>query len=465
MSEEKKLIGSLDELYNEGNEANFFIFPFLHILSHIDDDRYMWIDEKKKKTYEKSAENLKYFIEMNSTIVEKYSDFFNDDYFSRKGYDSSKAISHKFAHSKLLNNYVEFKRADTKGNLFQEEMEQLDDKGATKPIYRIKVDDKFPNIKEIIKEYYINNNTKVDALILKQKNKSKGKIQMTQDEYINLLEARNQIILQGPPGTGKTRVAKITAINMINDAENQIENDASNDDIKTAFNKLDNAKLIQFHPSYSYEDFVRGIVAKSNGTSIEYKTENKVLAQMAEDACKDENKDKPFILIIDEINRANLSSVLGELIYALEYRGEPVASMYDIDGDREMTLPSNLYIIGTMNTADRSIGHIDYAIRRRFAFADVLPDAIIVSKNSKFKEVQKLFKNDDGTKASTLSPEFNPDDVMLGHSYFIGDEKELKEKLAYQVIPLLKEYIKDGVLNENAQTKIDELSDEERDEN
>ena len=254
----------------------------------------------------------------------------------------------------------------------------------------------------------------------------------------NLLISQKQIILQGPPGTGKTRLAKELARYIIKD-----EALPKIDDIK------EQVKLIQFHPSYSYEDFVRGIVAKSNGTNIEYKTEDKILAKMAKEA--QNNKDKTYILIIDEINRANLSSVLGELIYALEYRDEAVESMYEVDGSREIVLPSNLYIIGTMNTADRSTGYIDYAIRRRFTFVDVLPDEDVVHPESKFAKVKEIFKEH-------ISMEFNLDDVMLGHSYFIADSKEqLKAKFDYQVIPLLKEYIKDGVLNESAKDAINEL--------
>ena len=295
--------------------------------------------------------------------------------------------------------------------------------------------------------------------------------QMTPNEYIDLLKARNQIILQGPPGTGKTRVAKIIAINMINDDKNQIKDDASNDEIKLAFNNLDNAKLIQFHPSYSYEDFVRGISAKTTAEGkITYEVENKILAQMAKDAL--DNEDNKYILIIDEINRANLSSVLGELIYALEYRDEAVESMYALEnGSRDITLPSNLYIIGTMNTADRSIGHIDYAIRRRFAFADVLPnDKVIKDEKAKklFNHVSEIFDN--------ISLEFDKEKVMLGHSYFIADnDDKLNEKLQYQIKPLLNEYVSDGVLNESAKKQIVNLTidnsiknqddDEERDEN
>jgi len=299
-------------------------------------------------------------------------------------------------------------------------------------------------------------------------------------EKINLLINRNQIILQGPPGTGKTRIAKQMAIRMINN------NDPikTNDEIKASLDKIskDQVKLIQFHPSYSYEDFVRGIVADSSSGKIKYKTENKVLVDMANKAYatlknngyyKTDNKEEKktileksdkYILIIDEINRANLSSVLGELIYALEYRNEAVESMYEHPTDgRKIILPSNLYIIGTMNTADRSVGHIDYAIRRRFAFESILPaKGEIESKEGQdlFDKVKALFRDSKSNKkADTLSLEFYPDDVMLGHSYFIvKDKDELEEKLKYQIKPLLEEYVKDGVLTDEAKSEIDKLS-------
>ena len=280
---------------------------------------------------------------------------------------------------------------------------------------------------------------------------------MEVNEILNLLKNNcQQIILQGPPGTGKTRLAKQIARYMV---KGEIE--PKIDDIK------DQVKLIQFHPSYSYEDFVRGIVATptDDGKSVKYETKNRILAQMAKQAKVEFDQEgenaKPYILIIDEINRANLSSVLGELIYALENRDEPVESMYELNGNREIILPSNLYIIGTMNTADRSIGHIDYAIRRRFAFESVLPDIRAINLKegrTLFEKVEKLFKKDDNQKADTLSPEFNPDDVMLGHSYFIAkDINELENKLKYQIKPLLFEYIKDGVLTEEAKGEVEKL--------
>ncbi|MFK7001624.1 AAA family ATPase [Flavobacterium oreochromis] len=247
-------------------------------------------------------------------------------------------------------------------------------------------------------------------------------------------------------------------------------------------------KIIQFHPAYSYEDFVRGISAKTNEKGqVHYKVENRILAELAQEAL--DNPSARYVLIIDEINRANLASVLGELIYALEYRyiydknnyeEAKVESIYDIstiedEPNRELILPENLYIIGTMNTADRSVGHIDYAIRRRFGFVDVLPTINPIGEKAKekFKTVCSLFiENFDEVNweepifkpSKHLSSDFKPEEVMLGHSYFITKEKvdgtklpdenkQIELKLKYEVVPILKEYVKDGILLENDEVK------------
>lgn len=165
---------------------------------------------------------------------------------------------------------------------------------------------------------------------------------------------------------------------------------------------------------------------------------------------------KNYVLIIDEINRANLSSVLGELIYALEYRGEGLDSIYSVDvNKRNIIIPPNLYIIGTMNTADRSVGHIDYAIRRRFAFYSILPEPLNDDENiyfntEGFNKISMLFNK------INVSNEFEIKDVQLGHSYFIakksGETEEIEKskifamKMNYEIIPLLLEYVKDGIL-------------------
>ena len=253
--------------------------------------------------------------------------------------------------------------------------------------------------------------------------------------------------------------------------------------------------IIQFHPSYTYEDFVRGIVAETKDKNIDYKTKNKILAELAKEAY--ENQYLDYVLIIDEINRANLSSVLGELIYALEYRcffddseekqsESKVESPYSLidentgETSREIFLPENLYIIGTMNTADRSVGHIDYAIRRRFAFVEVLPEKLedndeIFFNTSDFIDVAKLFIRvgedqvldfEKAENSDFLSDDFSAKDVALGHSYFIADKKKISEdkkqeyfnmKMKYEVIPILNEYLKDGVFNEKATVKIKEI--------
>lgn len=226
-------------------------------------------------------------------------------------------------------------------------------------------------------------------------------------------------------------------------------------DLKTGIVAEGEFEIIQFHPAYSYEDFVRGIVAETTESgNVSYQVENKILADFAQKAT--DNPNGNYVLIIDEINRANLPSVLGELIYALEYRNEPVTSMYEYEGEREIALPKNLFIIGTMNTADRSVGHIDYAIRRRFAFVDIFPDENVIQNpiaKTLFNEIKILFGNE------FLSPDFKAKDVMIGHSYFlVKDEDELRIKLNFEIKPILREYLKDGIFLETANEKIELLN-------
>lgn len=237
-----------------------------------------------------------------------------------------------------------------------------------------------------------------------------------------------------------------------------------NGEIITLDNKIltkGKVEVIQFHPAYSYDDFVRGITTKvTDEGNVYFKVENKILGELAQKA--QDNPNASFVLIIDEINRANLPVVLGELIYALEYRGEPVKTMYELDNSREIVLPKNLFIIGTMNTADRSVGHIDYAIRRRFAFKTVPADksAITYTKSKElFDKVERIFDED-------LSSGFDKNDIMIGHSYFILDEssandaleQQLKSRLVFEILPLLREYMKDGILNLSALSKIESLN-------
>lgn len=289
-------------------------------------------------------------------------------------------------------------------------------------------------------------------------------MKMKVNNLLNVLLYKKQIILQGPPGTGKTYTAKDIA-------EQVITGDISYNKEEQAkkLNETDRFELVQFHPSYTYEDFVRGIVVKSENGNLEYITENKTFGKIAKKAQKDPDRD--YVLIIDEINRANLPSVLGELIYALEYRDESVEGMYSIDDDFSLRIPNNLFIIGTMNTADRSVGHIDYAIRRRFAFIELLPKGLASLGDKfnvdKFKMVSSLFVKEIKTKgidleaSEHLNPEFaeRPQDVWIGHSYFItqedenGKEIDFNLRLKYEVVPILEEYVKDGILRNTSKVK------------
>ena len=180
----------------------------------------------------------------------------------------------------------------------------------------------------------------------------------TEAETLALLNQFGQIILYGPPGTGKTRLARECRGGT---SRKRTRSPAKLEGEKERF------QFVQFHPSYNYEDFVRGIRMETDDNGqVAYKTENRVFGKMAERALA--NEGEPHVLVIDEINRANVSAVLGELIYGLEYRGKKVQTPYEVDGGYGLTVPSNLKVIGTMNTADRTIGQIDYAVRRRFAF-------------------------------------------------------------------------------------------------
>ena len=306
-------------------------------------------------------------------------------------------------------------------------------------------------------------------------------------EYAQAMEKLNihQMIMQGPPGTSKTYSAR-EFLKYIggNTATGEFLTDAELDLLQVKDYSSDEAitqqeaekagpapgivwDVVQFHPSYGYEDFVRGIevsTAKSEDgetSAISYDTVNKILGKLAAKASLARYQNTKFFLIIDEINRANLATVFGELIYGLEYRDKSVATPYTVNGSNKVLLPNNLYIIGTMNTADKSIGGIDYAIRRRFLFFQVLPNRDIVlnykldavtgeaaavqsAVNAKavalFDNIAELFND------ANLNTEFYKDDVQIGHTYFlVTSEDQLFLRFKYQILPILREYYKDGM--------------------
>jgi 5-methylcytosine-specific restriction endonuclease McrBC GTP-binding regulatory subunit McrB len=242
------------------------------------------------------------------------------------------------------------------------------------------------------------------------------------------------------------------------------------------------ARIVQFHPSYTYEDFVRGLVAKPLDTGVTFEPQDKIFALICNEAAKKENEDKKFVLIIDEINRADMAKVFGELIYGLEYRTtnpeEGIDTPYEVGGSSKLSIPPNLYIIGTMNTADKSIALLDYAIRRRFAFVPMYPDRNIIGSyyNDEYSDTKIAALNVyDRVKACFDSGKGR--DLQVGHTYFMVGEKKklengaeskeiympyesekpdakpiddnrsmelLKQKFIYETAPIIHEYMQAG---------------------
>lgn len=327
----------------------------------------------------------------------------------------------------------------------------------------------------------------------------KGVYKTMDDRYQSVMESTgiHQVILQGPPGTSKTYGVKEFLADQAGFGSEWSENELKKIQLITKDNEYvlptENVQennliywdIIQFHPSYTYEDFVRGIsvsasesnASEVNGTILEgdsekyrfsyrqpvpvmYKTVNRTLGKMARIARKYYNSDNPenskkFYMVIDEINRANLATVFGELIYALEYRDSEVATPYTVEGDSRLQIPNNLYIVGTMNTADKSIASIDYAIRRRFLFFPLLPDIkVVFSKVDDWKtskELRLFHLVDRIFDIYMNTDDYNRSDVQIGHTYFIRKSADkadiqMRDRFLYQVIPVLREYHNDGIL-------------------
>lgn len=254
-------------------------------------------------------------------------------------------------------------------------------------------------------------------------------VYMSEQDYetlVNVLKMKKNIILQGAPGVGKTFTAKRLAYSIIG-AKNP-----------------DRVQMIQFHQSYSYEDFIEEYRPTENGFTIKKGSFYK-FCKLAED--DDEND---YFFIIDEINRDNLSKIFGELFMLIEKdkRGIELQLLYS---DENFSVPPNVYIIGMMNTADRSLAMLDYALRRRFSFFTMKPGFNTIG----FQTYQDSLKSDAFKKLISCIKQLNSkiaadislgEGFCIGHSYFCGltaktaTVQTLTSIIEYELIPLLKEY-------------------------
>ena len=252
-------------------------------------------------------------------------------------------------------------------------------------------------------------------------------VYISEDKYNtlkDLLSIKKNLIIQGPPGVGKTFMAKRLAYSIMGE-KNQ-----------------DRCLMVQFHQSYSYEDFIQGFRPSKDGFNLKNGSFYEFCKRAEDD---DENK---YFFIIDEINRGNLSKIFGELFMLIENdkRGEKnkIRLVYS---DELFYIPKNVYIVGLMNTADRSLAMLDYALRRRFRFFTLTPGF----DSTGFKNYQNGLASDKFNKVIDLIKELNvkiaADETLgagftIGHSYFcnLKDERDLKNIIDYEIIPLLEEY-------------------------
>ena len=376
----------------------------------------------------------------------------------------------------------------------QEVLKSVNKDYTTESITRMEFDrfkDAWKNISDnIIKEIEIDNEK--DNISELSKLISLICIEETDIKNISdLLETGNKaVILWGPPGTGKTYESMQVVKELL-----EVDNSLSDKNIedKYLFSKGDKNRndkgyfeIIQFHPNYTYQDFIGGISPRLDESTkdVSYELKEGIFKKFCDEANREENKNKKFIFIIDEINRAELSAVFGELLFALEYRGKSI----DIPYFGNFTIPENVYIIGTMNNVDKSLVTFDLALRRRFGFfklmpkleviKDVLSAVVETKEEEKEDSLNKYFNKCTVLNENIIDKLSLGTDYQIGQAYFLKikdflDQEKIKdnkpqiitdfelEKLwVYNIEPLLEEYLGMSIEDENILKKLNLLKKE-----
>lgn len=381
--------------------------------------------------------------------------YFNDKYQQSVDQRGGLALDHLWSHrfgkgdeKAFLNKLVEYKPVKT---------------GDPKTHYKLK-----KNIFDLVNNYLESSpiaEEKIKSLLVKRieevqlkrthkKNDKSGEPSALTNKNASTKKSSNSLsfplnqILYGPPGTGKTYNTINRALEIIGEDVNGKERKL----VKDLFNdKLKDGQIVftTFHQSMTYEDFIEGIkpLKPEGNDPVKYDVQDGIFKELCKAASNKQNGNKKYVLIIDEINRGNVSQIFGELITLIEEdkrsRNAEALSVTLPYSKVLFEVPSNLYIIGTMNTADRSVEALDAALRRRFSFEEMPPKPeIIVDDNGEPKVIDGVSLPDLLTTINSRIEKLLDKDHQIGHSYFLSveDKQGLQDAFATKIIPLLQEY-------------------------